>query len=437
MMLPSIRRRLAFSLLWVSLITGLMTIGLVRYIVSHEMEELMNQELREAAEIIHNVLALSPVNTAATVTRTGNSEYEEHLVWQLINSSSGAVLARSNKAPLTALLTEVTADPLPTPDGRWRVISLGFKHDPHRILVVAQSETERGEAQNDAVFYTFIGSLLMILLSMVLMNWRMRQELRPLNTLSRDVQAYDPLVPATAPPSAQREELKPIETAIQDLGQRLAQRVISERAFTSHAAHALRTPVAGLDVQLAMALREAPESLRPRLQRAREATTRLGRVMQALLAMFRSGIEPQRQNVVLADLLAPLSFNTLVIEVDSPVQLNVDPDLLIAVLLNLLDNAQRHQATRVNMMVTQLGSQTHLRVVDDGEGCSVERRSKLKAALERQDYSSSEGLKGLGLILADLVLRAHGGSIELPVVSQGFCVELIWPEKNIASGSVT
>jgi K+-sensing histidine kinase KdpD len=153
--------------------------------------------------------------------------------------------------------------------------------------------------------------------------------------------------------------------------------------------------------------------------------------------MFRSGIEPQRQNVVLADLLAPLSFNTLVIEVDSPVQLNVDPDLLTAVLLNLLDNAQRHQATRVNMTVTQLGSQTHLRVVDDGEGCSVERRSKLKAALERQDYSSSEGLKGLGLILADLVLRAHGGSIELPVVSQGFCVELIWPEKNIASGSVT
>ena len=104
-MLPSIRRRLAFSLLWVSLITGLMTIGLVRYIVSHEMEELMNQELREAAEIIHNVLALSPVNTAATVTRTGNSEYEEHLVWQLINSSSGTVLARSHKAPLTALLT--------------------------------------------------------------------------------------------------------------------------------------------------------------------------------------------------------------------------------------------------------------------------------------------------------------------------------------------
>jgi signal transduction histidine kinase len=406
-----------------------MTVGLVHYVVSHEMEELMNQELREAAEIIHNVLALSPVNTAADVTPTSHSDYEEHLVWQLIDRASGSVLAHSHKAPLTAMQKVVTAGPIPTPDGRWRVISLVFKRDPDHILVVAQSETERGEAQNDAVFYTFIGSLLMILLSMALMNWRMRQELRPLSTLSRDVQAYDPLIPATAPPSAKREELKPIETAIQELGQRLAQRVISERAFTSHAAHALRTPVAGLDVQLAMALKEAPESLRPRLLRAREATTRLGRVMQALLAMFRSGIEPQRKNVCLADLLAALSFNPLVIEVDADVHINVDPDLMTAVLLNLLDNAQRHQAAKVAIVVTRLDEHIHVSVQDDGHGCTGERMHRLRTALQSQDYDSRDGLKGLGLILADLILRAHGGHIKLPTVHQGFCIELIWPEK--------
>ena len=252
--LASIRRRIALSLLWVSVTTGAMTVGLVRYVVGHEMDELMNQELRQAAEIIHNVLALSPASNAPMMTSTGTSEYEEHLVWQLIDSAGGTVLGRSHKAPTTAMLTTVTAEPTRTPDGQWRVISLGFKHDPQRILVVAQSEVERGEAQNDAVFYTFTGSFLMILLSMALMNWRMRQELRPLNKLSSDVQAYDPLVPATVPPSAYREELQPIEAAIGELGQRLAQRVISERAFTSHAAHALRTPVAGLDVQLAMAI---------------------------------------------------------------------------------------------------------------------------------------------------------------------------------------
>jgi len=31
---------------------------------------------------------------------------------------------------------------------------------------------------------------------------------------------------------------------------------------------------------------------------------------------------------------------------------------------------------------------------------------------------------GLGLMLADLVARAHGGRLHLPAVAQGFAVEL-------------
>jgi len=45
--------------------------------------------------------------------------------------------------------------------------------------------------------------------------------------------------------------------------------VAAERAFNAHAAHALRTPLAGLDAQIAVALREAPEPLQGRLERIR------------------------------------------------------------------------------------------------------------------------------------------------------------------------
>ena len=77
--------------------------------------------------------------------------------------------------------------------------------------------------------------------------------------------------------------------AISALGERLARRVANERAFSAHAAHALRTPLAGIDTQLAVAQREAPASLQPRLARVREAAGRLTRVVSALLALFRSG----------------------------------------------------------------------------------------------------------------------------------------------------
>ncbi|MBK9362956.1 MAG: hypothetical protein IPM99_18555 [Rubrivivax sp.] len=57
--------------------------------------------------------------------------------------------------------------------------------------------------------------------------------------------------------------------AIEALGERLARRVANERAFGAHSAHALRTPLAGIDLQLAVAEREAPPALQPRLARAR------------------------------------------------------------------------------------------------------------------------------------------------------------------------
>ncbi|MFZ2393509.1 sensor histidine kinase, partial [Rhodoferax sp.] len=186
-------------------------------------------------------------------------------------------------------------------------------------------------------------------------------------------------------------------------------------------------PVAGIDAQLAIALREAPEALRPRLIRARQAASRLGRVIQALLAMFRSGVDPQRQTIRLSELLQPLSFSELQIDIRNDEALSADPDLLTAALLNLLDNAQRHQARQVQLILVHDAGWTRLRLHDDGVGCPPERLQQLRQALARQDYSTDSGLKGLGLILADLVMRAHGGRMELPQVEPGFCVDLNWP----------
>ncbi|MFO1266659.1 MAG: histidine kinase dimerization/phospho-acceptor domain-containing protein [Rubrivivax sp.] len=77
-------------------------------------------------------------------------------------------------------------------------------------------------------------------------------------------------------------------------GARLAANAAAERAFSAHAAHALRTPLAGLEAQLAVAQREAPPALQGRLARMRGATTRLSHVVTALLALFRSGSELKR-----------------------------------------------------------------------------------------------------------------------------------------------
>jgi C4-dicarboxylate-specific signal transduction histidine kinase len=64
-----------------------------------------------------------------------------------------------------------------------------------------------------------------------------------------------------------------------------------------------------------------------------------------------------------------------------------------------------------------------VRLHDEGPGVGAEQRHALQAALDAQAY---DAVPGLGLTLADLVARAHGGRLSLPATAQspGFTVEL-------------
>lgn len=428
--LASIRQRLTLSLVGVALGLGVLIALTVWYVVRHELTELMDQGLRESAELIHNVLSSTPQAIRQGASALTTTDYEEHLVWQLVDVSERQLLSRSANAPDQPLTLQRTSQVVHSLDGQWHLLAFGFQHADDRLLVVAQSATERVEALGETVLYASLMALAVGLLATLLMNSRIRAELRPLQQLSRTVQSYDPLRADAALTGVRRTELEPIEAAIEDLGRRLGRRITSERAFTAHAAHALRTPVAGIDAQLAMAIKEAPSELQPRLRRARQAATRLRRVVLALLGMFRSGMEPRLSTVNIADLLAVLAFNELRIEVDPDVYVQADADLLAPVLFNVLDNAQRHGADTVRISLMPDSSAYVLRIQDNGQGCPVEKLELIRQALARQDYSPPSGLRGLGLILADLVMRAHGGHLQLPQSVEGFELMLCWPQPN-------
>jgi two-component system OmpR family sensor kinase len=155
--------------------------------------------------------------------------------------------------------------------------------------------------------------------------------------------------------------------------------------------------------------------------------------MQALLMMFRSGIEPKRQPIELEPFIRSLSFHDLNIEVQAQEPLFADPDLLAAALLNLLDNAQRFHARTVSVTAWTRGAETVLRLQDDGDGCHPQTKTDLQQALRQQAYGEGGAMRGLGLVLTDLVVRAHGGHTSLPDCDQGFCIELYWPDPVLGS----
>ena len=417
--LPSIGQRisraaLAWSVVWsvaVSLAVGLA--------LQHELDEQFDDQLQASAEVL--AVLLEPVHLhkatseAAALPKMPRhlGAAEVYLVWQVVAAEQ--VTLRSAEAPQAPLLPSLRSGFTDTAD--WRVFGTALG-EPGHMLYVAQSWTTRSKALAEIILSTTLAALAVVFLAYVWMAARLRRELLPLQVLSDELAAHDPLGEASRLGPAQRQELVPVHAAIEALGLRLRQRLRREQAFSAHAAHALRTPLAGIDAQLSVALREAPASLQPRLQRTREAADRLQRVVLALLALFRTDAPPQRSPVNLEDLAQRLLIPGLTVSVDAPALVQADADLLAAALLNLLDNAQRHGAHRVAISLPQPAC---VRVHDDGPGMDAARRIELQEALQTQDDAR---LPGLGLVLADAVARAHGGRLVLAQVDRGFAVEL-------------
>ena len=413
-------RMLRTQLLW-TLLWSMALAGAVWLAVQNEVDELLDDTLQSAAEgligpMLEPFMAVAPVDRVVTAPVTpampGTASMGQRFVWQLVGQGPDApVLASAHSAPVQALRSTPSAGFGDVPG--WRVYGQSMGTGGH-MLYVAQSRAERNEIKLEVVFTILLAGVPMALLGLLWLNARVRHDLQPLQDLSLRLADYDPLRPGASLGVAGYQELQPVQAAIDALTNRLAQRMAHERAFTAHAAHALRTPLAGIDAQLAVALREAPPTLQPRLQRVRDASNRLQRVVTALLAMFRSGAEVQRLPLDLAALTARMAVAGLALRVLPGRPLSGDADLLTAALLNLLDNAARHGAKTVTLSVPAPGV---LQVHDDGSGVTPERRAALQQALDAQDY---EGRMGLGLMLADLVARAHGGALSLPNAGPGF-----------------
>ncbi|MBL8391282.1 MAG: sensor histidine kinase, partial [Candidatus Accumulibacter sp.] len=311
----------------------------------------------------------------------------------------------------------------PVPSGgfsdsdEWRVFGIPLA-DGRRWLYVAQTHAERQEALAETALSAALATLAIALLAQVWLQAQIRHELLPLQRLAQLLSGRDLEDIGDALGAAERSELQPVHTAIDELTRRLAARLAREHAFSGHAAHSLRTPLAGIDAQLAVALRESPASLQPRLQRVRAAARRLHRVVTALLMLFRSSAAVHPQELDVAEMIPRLAVEGLTFELPARLRLTADADLLAAALLNLFDNSLRHGATRVRL---SLPDSNVLRVHDDGTGVSPEQRASLQTALSgRVDASGG----GLGLLLVELVARAHGGSLQLPVVEHGFAADL-------------
>ena len=274
-----------------------------------------------------------------------------------------------------------------------------------------------------------------------------RRGLRPLDTLAKGIAAIrqddlsarvsvDPL-PA---------ELAPVVQRLNDLLRRLEEAFGRERAFTSDAAHELRTPLAGLRSTIEVALARPRESAEYREALSEcltivEHTQSLTGHLLALAQMEsrQAAVRPEPVqvaefvNAVWKSLDGTVARRRLAVRVAiaPAVSCTTDRALLLMVLSELAANAAEHTEDGGSIDVTaeQVPGGVDLSVTNSGCRLAPEDAPHVFERFWRGDGSrSGTGLhSGLGLTLVRQAVKAIGGSVAATITNGTFSIRLSLP----------
>lgn len=282
----------------------------------------------------------------------------------------------------------------------------------------------------------------LLLLTVGVLSWfGLRFALRPLTDLEDAIERRhgDDLTPIRR---AVPMEVRGIVATLNQLLDRVSRRISSKDQFISNAAHQLRNPIAGV-VSLAQTLR-GQDTAGPgdeRIEALVTASQHLSRLSNQLLSFERTrdlGALPDDAGIHdLNDLAAEVIERSapdllrqghgMTFEKGPPMPVRCVPILIQEVLQNLLDNAAKHGKRADLSIIVSLVAEPHgnvLRVTDDGVGLSPEDQTRAFARFSQIEPGSGSGL---GLSIADMICRRHGGRLVIEDVAKGTSIAAIFP----------
>jgi two-component system, OmpR family, sensor histidine kinase QseC len=448
----SLQRRLTLLVIGLMALVWLGTAVMTWRDVRHELDELLDSHLAQAA-------ALLVVQQAAEVDEERSRDapllhrYATQVAFQVWHE--GQLVQRSANAPSTPMLAAAHEfnsgfRTVPMGDVEWRVFAThGAENDVH--VYVGERVASR-QSILFAVMRSTLGPLALALPLLALAAWwAVRQGMRPMRRLgqtlaTRDPRTLAPVVSADAP-----AEMQPMLGALNGLFERIGAMMEAERRFTADAAHELRTPIAAIRTQAQVALGETDDARRRHaLQATLQGCDRATRLVEQLLTLSRLEAAPaadadtariaETPPVDLAALArrvlgdsaqaAVARRQTLELDTGDALTIHASETLLTALLRNLVDNALRYspEGATVRVSVQRDGMALRLRVQDSGPGLTDADLQRLGERFFRVLGSGQSG-SGLGWSIVRRIATAQGATAEASRSPElgGLRVDVRWP----------
>lgn len=419
----SLRGKLLVSL-WLSLLTVGIPSAAFSYLQTRgETNAMLDYQMEQVATFLSaGAFETAPSRPTMPRVHSDHDIEEDYIV--AVRDASGRLLYASS--------SDVRIPPL-----SWlgfRVVTLGgieyrvlsAESGAQRIAVAQQMELRRETAAAAAFAALLPVGLLIPVLGLVI-GAVIRRQLEPLSATARAVAARPPVALDPLPVSGLPAEVRPLIEEINRLLVRVAVANENERRFVADAAHALRTPLAALQLQSDVLDGSQDSAERAaRLTELRAGIRRAVRLSQHLLTLARSDSvhrsSPGTAAVGPAIAEAFHVYGPIAVarEVDlqqgAPCDVEVvsDPRDLGQIIGNLLDNALRYTATggRVTVSAAADPDGVRIEIADEGPGLPPLELENIFHRFYRLPGDATEG-SGLGLAVVRGIVERLGGRVQL------------------------
>ncbi|OLO08447.1 sensor histidine kinase [Salinicola sp. MH3R3-1] len=461
--MTSIRRYLNFTLVGVLLMVMGLAVTAAYLITRHEMEEIFDAQLSLQARVVSALVDVETTTQEYQAVAEKLSQPGHFARWYGQTDSPISQVAEPKLYDHEERMLSVgfwdadrrpilmgarwdsrnEAFPAPVKEGhrwvsydshRWRVFSMLV--DDGRWISVGLRESFQDELSNKVAIGNFVPLLLALPILIWLIARLIRRGLKPIDHLSRQVEARDEkdLSPIRV---GVPQELQTLRGALNDFIDRLGKTLERERRFTADAAHELRTPLAAMKIHLDNARYGEPKAL----DKAYNGIERLQRVVEQLLLLARLDIHRERpapESVPLPALVMDLAADlwplaesrqqTLEIVEGEPVSVTGNATELGILIRNLMDNALRYTPSQGTVVVAVGSDDRHpwLTIADSGPGIPEALLESVKQRFQRASDQRISG-SGLGLSIAAEVAERQRLTMTLANRAEGgLLVRLDW-----------
>jgi two-component system OmpR family sensor kinase len=416
----SLRTQLWMWMLCLLTSVGLVASGIFYWEVRDEAQGFFDQQLRLIAL---NVDATGK-NRASSANDASSHDPEDDFVVQIWDEAGNPV---PTMAPGPAIprgsatgFRNVTTD-----SGAWRCYTLVTGNS---TIQASQQSVVREEMASDAAWRSLSPIAVSIPLSWLVLSLVINRVLGGLDGLARGLVKRRPLNRGPIPTENLPTEVQPLVAAMNEALKRLQDALSAQGRFVSDAAHALRTPLAALQLQVGNLrnVAEGQESAR-RVEELDLGVKRAIELARQLLLLARGrergrgaptgpvDLGDQAKSAI-AELL-PLSDHRRqdvgLVRCDSGLVM-ADAEDLRVLTNNLLDNAIRYTPIggTIDISISASDSEMELQIRDSGPGIPEDQLDLVFEPFHRSPNPTVEG-SGLGLSIVRGIAERYGAKVIL------------------------